>query len=54
MFIVNEDFARAHANDLRLEARRASQATRLVRARRLERRASELAVRARRANARVF
>ena len=53
MFILNEDLARAHANDLRMEARRASIAGRLVRARRLDRRASELAVRARRANARV-
>ncbi len=54
MFVMNEDLARAHANDLRMEARRASKAGRLVRARRLERRASELAVRARRANARVI
>jgi hypothetical protein len=54
MFAMNEDLARVHANDLRLEARRASQASRLVRARRLERRASGLAVRARRANARVI
>ena len=54
MFHMNEDLARAHANDLRMEARRASSASRLVRARRLDRRASQLAVRARRANARVL
>lgn len=54
MFVMNEDLARAHANDLRMEARRVSKAGRLVRARRLDRRASELAVRARRANARVI
>ena len=28
MFVMNEDLARVHANDLRLEARRASQAGR--------------------------
>ena len=53
MFLLNEDLARAHADDLRMEARHASAAGRLARARRLNRRASELAVRARRANARV-
>ena len=53
MFGMNEHLARAHADDLRMEARRASRAGRMARARRLERRASELAVRARRANARV-
>jgi hypothetical protein len=53
MFALNEDLARVHASDLRWEARRASTAGRLVRAQRLDRRASELAVRARRANARV-
>jgi len=54
MFLMNENLARVHANDLRMEARRASVAGRMARARRLERRASELAVRARRANARVI
>ena len=53
MFVMNEDLARVHANDLRSEARRAARAGRMVRARRMDRRASELAARARRANARV-
>ena len=53
MFVMNEDLARVHATDLRTEARRASRAGRMVRAQRMDRRASELAARARRANARV-
>lgn len=53
MFALNEDLARAQANDRRMEARRASMAGRMARAQRLDRRASALAARARRANARV-
>lgn len=53
MFLMNENLARAHIQDLQHEARSASQASRIVRARRLQRRADEIALRARRANARI-
>jgi len=53
MFVLNEDLARAHGNDLRSAARRAALAGRMARAQRLERRASALAARACRANARI-
>jgi len=53
MFLMNENLARAHMDTLYAEARQASVASRLARAQRLERRAENVAMRARRANARV-
>lgn len=54
MNFINEELARAHMGERRAEARRGARAARLSRARRLQRRADDVALRARRATARAL
>jgi hypothetical protein len=53
MYLINEALARAHIDERHEEARNASQAIRIVRARRAQRRAAEAIIRSRRAAAHV-
>lgn len=54
MYLINEELARAHMGERRAQARRGARAARLSRTQRLQRRAEDVALRARRAAARAL
>lgn len=54
MYLIHEELARAHMSERRAQARRGARAARMSRAQRLQRRAEDVALRARRATARAL